>query len=429
MEITVIDKHFKPGVIHTNQFENGVYTLTFKISDYMQGEVDLRKFNAYAVTSINGQIDITQLDYTVSGREMTLTWNLTAYTLRTYGVMRYKLRFSESAEDGTAVWYTCDGIITNRETIPVDDYMAANYPTIMKQWLDRINQLSGSYESEIIYMLPDASIDVTERLAGRLYYQIENHTSWEGHFEDHNANRLGEFNAKYIANPDINTMLTHGEYVVAGTMTNAPMSCTFAFLHVTDSGSTNQQLQTFYGVMNNKITTYVRTVYNGGTGFGAWNQLVTDEQLALKQDKNVGTANMVLVTDADGNIAAHSTVSTSELGALNGFTVGAGSVQTQINNINTTMKSYGWLPNYNGGVSISTGATVPCAAIGIAVSNNTSGTIAAVNVGDVTVFKHNCSDTGYSSSVGCFFIPKGSKVNFDCCTVKYYPLTWQAITA
>lgn len=287
VDITLSDKQMEPAVVHTNQFENGVYKLRFIIADYMQNSVDLRKFKAFVVTSINGHMDITEVPYTVSGRTMTLTWDVTSWTLKTYGIIQYQIRFSESTEDGTAVWYSYKGILVNRISINADDYVSANYPTLLKQWIDRINQLSGHYDAEITYMQPGASIDVTERLAGRLYYQIENTTTYEGHFEDHNAQRLGEFNAKYKSSIDINTMLEHGWYVcTVGSSSNMPIPCTFCYLRVTDSGSTNQILQEVYIPENGIIRTFTRNILNGGSTFGEWRELASVEYTnAMLKDK------------------------------------------------------------------------------------------------------------------------------------------------
>ena len=171
VDITVSDKQMKPQVIHTDQFENGVKTLRFIIGDYMQGSTDLRKFKAYAVTSLNGEIDITEIPYTVSGRVMTLTWALSAYTLRNSGVIQYQLRFSQSEADGTAVWSSYKGVIVNRLAINADDYISANYPTLLKQNQNLIHTLSGAFGAEIVYMPVGEPIPVEERLAGRLYYQ------------------------------------------------------------------------------------------------------------------------------------------------------------------------------------------------------------------------------------------------------------------
>lgn len=43
------------------------------------------------------------------------------------------------------------------------------------------------------------------------------------------------------------------------------------------------------------------------------------------------SASMALVTDENGNVVPHPNVSTQELSALNGFIVGSGTVQTQLN--------------------------------------------------------------------------------------------------
>lgn len=437
VDITISNKQMKPAVIHTNQFEDGVHALRFTIEDYMQGTIDLRNFKAYAVTSLKGHMDITEIPYTVSGRTMTLTWNVTSWTLKDDGVIQYQIRFSESAEDGTAVWYSYKGILVNRLSIPVDDYVSANYPTLLKQWVDRMAQLSGVIEGgeSIFYMPVGQPIDVLSRVAGQLYYQIENETTNEGHFEDHLGNRIGEFNAKYISNPDINTLREHGEYVVAGTMTNAPHACTFAFVHVTDSGSTNQQLQTFYAVDSYKVHTYVRTVYNDGKGFGEWSKFATEAQLnadvtalnnevALKQNKNIGMPNAVLVTDASGNIVASSTINVTELGALNGFLAdGKGNIYPRITSLESKVGTYGWMPDYSNGKSISSGAVVPCAALGVVSAGSSGGGQVSAAINGITVWSHKCGDGGGAYAIGSFLIPAGSTVTFSG-TLTYYPMKW-----
>lgn len=169
VDISISDKQMKPAVIHTDQFADGV--LCFTLADYMQNDKDLRKFNAYVVTSINGTIDITQVPYTVSGRSLKITWSLSSYTLKDSGVIQYQIRFSQSEADGTAVWYSYKGVIINRLSINADDHVSANYPTLLKQNQDLIHTLSGAFGSEIVYMPVGESIPVEERLAGRLYYQ------------------------------------------------------------------------------------------------------------------------------------------------------------------------------------------------------------------------------------------------------------------
>jgi hypothetical protein len=169
VDISISDKQMKPAVVHTDQFADGV--LCFTLADYMQNDKDLRKFNAYVVTSINGTIDITQVPYTVSGRSLKITWSLSSYTLKDPGVIQYQIRFSQSEADGTAVWYSYKGVLINRLSINADDYVSANYPTLLKQNQDLIHTLSGAFGAEIVYMPVGEPIPVEERLTGRLYYQ------------------------------------------------------------------------------------------------------------------------------------------------------------------------------------------------------------------------------------------------------------------
>lgn len=169
VDISISDKQMKPAVVHTDQFADGV--LCFTLADYMQNDKDLRKFNAYVVTSIKGVTDITQVPYTVSGRSLKITWSLNSYTLKDPGVIQYQIRFSQSEADGTAVWYSYKGVIINRLAINADDQVSANYPTLMKQWLDLMHTLAGEFGAPITYMLPGQSIPVEERLANRMYYQ------------------------------------------------------------------------------------------------------------------------------------------------------------------------------------------------------------------------------------------------------------------
>lgn len=171
VDITLSDKQMKPAVIHTDQFENGVHILRFTIADYMQNNVDLRKYKAYVVTSLNGVPDIAEIPYTISSRKLILTWSLSAYTLKDPGIIQYQIKFAQSAADATGVWWSYKGVLINRVSINADDYVSANYPTLMKQWLDHMHTLSGAFGSPVTYMNVGESIPVDERLDGRIYYQ------------------------------------------------------------------------------------------------------------------------------------------------------------------------------------------------------------------------------------------------------------------
>lgn len=280
LTISISNRQIKPGVVKVFQNENETTTLTFTLDNYKYGQVDLRNYKAYAVTSINGDIDMTELTSEVSGSGLILRWILQDYTTREFGALQYQIVFKENIDDeaNSAVFYTYKGIIVVSESINADDHITANYPTILKQWLDRINSLSGIAESaNIIYIAEGESLDASERLEGRLYYRILKAATGEGHFEDHTGRKLGDFNAKYIANADLNTMLENGEYICGGTVTNAPISNTYCMVRVTDTADTSRIIQEVYIPANNNT---VRAFMRAGTGsgsapFGVWTELAT----------------------------------------------------------------------------------------------------------------------------------------------------------
>lgn len=171
VDITISHKQMKPAVIHTDQFENGVHVLRFTLADYVQNNIDLRKFKAYVVTSLKGVPDVAEIPYTISSRQLILTWSLSAYTLREPGIIQFQIKFAQSEEDATGVWWSYKGVVINRVSLNADDYVSAQYPTLMKQWLDYMHSLSGVFGAPVEYMMPGASIPVDERLDGRMYYQ------------------------------------------------------------------------------------------------------------------------------------------------------------------------------------------------------------------------------------------------------------------
>lgn len=171
VDITISHKQMKPGVIHTDQFENGVHVLRFTLGDYVQNNIDLRKFKAYVVTSLKGVPDVAEIPYTINGRQLILTWSISAYTLREPGIIQFQIKFAQSEDDATGVWWSYKGVVINRVSLNADDYVSAQYPTLMKQWLDLMHTLSGVYGAPVEYMMPGASVPVDNRLEGRMYYQ------------------------------------------------------------------------------------------------------------------------------------------------------------------------------------------------------------------------------------------------------------------
>lgn len=334
MELTIThEREIRPYKVAVKQYESGTTTLVFTREGYMYDQVDLRRYTAFALTSINGVVDMIELDTEVTDGNLVITWVVQEQVLRQAGNITYQIVFKESADDdgeGTGVFYTYEALLQNSESIDTDRTIAANYPTILKQLYDLIQNLAGTISAGIVYMEPNESIPTQERLAGRLYYQIDDEDTYDGHFEDNLGNRLGTFTAAYVTDADINKMITHGDYICSGELENPPIACDYCMVRVTDTFSTDTVIQEVYiPDANNKVRVFSRAI-TGFEGFGAWEELGGSYLLDQKQDKNLGTASMVVVTNADGNIVAHAQVSSTELMALNGYAIGAGTIENRL---------------------------------------------------------------------------------------------------
>ena len=192
--INISNRELNPAVVNFFQHENQTVTLNFTLDSYMYGEVDLRNYKAYGVTSQNGMVDMTELEatYDSSDDKLTLKWLVQEYSLRQEGAITYQIVFKENADDGenTAVFYSYKGIMINRGSVDGDNHITANYPTILKQWLDKIDELAGTLEAGIIYIPYGETIPTSERLSGRVYFQFTDAYNTEGRFEDHEGNEL-----------------------------------------------------------------------------------------------------------------------------------------------------------------------------------------------------------------------------------------------
>lgn len=171
------NREITPCKIAVKQFDYNTTTLTFRRDSYKYDQIDLRNYKAYAVTSLNGDIDMTELTTTLDGSELVITWSLAKTLnerplLNKNGAISYQIVFKEN-EGGAAVFSTYQGIIQNSASIDADNTLSANYPTVMKQWLDLINARSGAMHSEIVYMPAGGAIPIEERTVGTLYYQWE----------------------------------------------------------------------------------------------------------------------------------------------------------------------------------------------------------------------------------------------------------------
>ena len=192
--ISISNRELKPAVVNFFQYENQTVTLNFTLDSYLYGDVDLRNYKAYGVTSQNGLIDMTELEMNYDSTEdkLTLAWEVQEYSLRQEGAITYQICFKENADDGenTAVFYSYKGIMINRGSVDGDNHITANYPTLLKQWLDRIQELAGTLEAGIVYIPYGENIPTSERLSGRVYFQFTDSANTKGRFEDHEGKEL-----------------------------------------------------------------------------------------------------------------------------------------------------------------------------------------------------------------------------------------------
>ena len=201
-QINIANREINPRVINFFTFENQVTTLEFTLDNYIYDEVDLRNYKAYAVTSIKGSVDLTELEmnYDEVDDKLNLTWNVGDYTLTQEGAIVYQITFKQNEDDGedSAVWYSYKAIMINRGSVDADHKIVAEYPTIMKQWLDKMDDVYATvteaqdeiikyateFTNSIFYIDYDKTIPVEDRLDGRLYYQWTDGEKTKGRFED-----------------------------------------------------------------------------------------------------------------------------------------------------------------------------------------------------------------------------------------------------
>lgn len=213
-QINIANREINPRVINFFTFENQVTTLEFTLDSYMYDEVDLRNYKAYAVTSIKGSVDMTELEmnYDEVDDKLNLKWNVGDYTLTQEGAIVYQITFKQNEDDGenSAVWYSYKAIMINRGSVDADHQIVAEYPTIMKQWLDKmdalegelinikneaieeINKIAAMFDACVVYIPYGETISVEDRLNNRLYYQYTNEEHTNGRLEDCEGTILSE---------------------------------------------------------------------------------------------------------------------------------------------------------------------------------------------------------------------------------------------
>ena len=284
------NRAINPAVINLFQFENNTTTLNFVLDSYIWENSDLRNYKAYAITSINGIIDYTELEmtYDEGTDKLSLSWLVQDYTLSEKGAITYQIVFKENTIEGnageedvnTAVWYSYKAIIINRESLDGDNHIVANYPTILKQYFDKIQELAGTLEAGIVYIPYGETIEVANRLAGRVYYQYTDAYNVTGRFEDHEGNILID-NQSLTAvelqpNVDLNDIRESGVYYTslntnAATMSNTPIKEAFYLEVISMDENLTKQVWTHFNTTVGDV--YTRKYYRGT--WGEWYKTAT----------------------------------------------------------------------------------------------------------------------------------------------------------
>ena len=312
------NRAINPAVINLFQFENNTTTLNFVLDSYIWENSDLRNYKAYAITSINGVIDYTELEmtYDEDTDKLSLSWLVQDYTLSEKGAITYQIVFKENTIEGnageeevnTSVWYSYKAIIINRESLDGDNHIVANYPTIMKQWLDKIQELAGTLEAGIVYIPYGETINPADRLAGRVYYQYTDAYNITGRFEDHEGNILID-NQSLTAvelqpNVNLNDIRESGVYYTslntnAATMSNTPIKEAFYLEVISMDENLTKQVWTHFNTTVGDV--YTRKYYRGT--WGEWYKTATTKYvdgtfLPLKGGKVNGYIQLVNGDDA-----------------------------------------------------------------------------------------------------------------------------------
>ena len=300
LSLTISNRQIVPAVVNVYQYENDTNVMKFTLDGYMYGEVDLRNYTPYVITSQNGLIDYTEaeMNYDATEDVVTLTWNIQEYSVREQGAVLYQICFKESTASGevaegenTAVFYSYKAIVINRGSIDGDDHLTANYPTLLKQWLDKmnatkeecidyINDLAGDFNASVVYIPYGETIAVEDRLENRLYYQYTDVYNVTGRFEDYEGNILID-NQSLTAvelqpNVDLNDIRESGVYYTslntnAATMLNTPIKEAFYLEVISIDENLTKQVWTHFNTTVGDI--YTRKYYRGT--WGEWYKTAT----------------------------------------------------------------------------------------------------------------------------------------------------------
>lgn len=143
----ILNKEIYPKVVNLRQYASGTDILDFMMEEYVQDGIDLSKLKPYAVCTMpNKKIDKIELASEIVEEKLKITWKVTEYTTIENGVVNYVISFEDF--QGTR-WNSYQAIMFVNSNIMVDDKIAAMYPTILKQWEERMNGINDQVDIDL----------------------------------------------------------------------------------------------------------------------------------------------------------------------------------------------------------------------------------------------------------------------------------------
>lgn len=143
MNLSIENKQINPGVINLTQFSSGTDILTFQLESSIYEGLDFKdeEFTAYAIAILpNGKImDKIELSKKTIDNKLQLEWKVTNYTTQENGTLTYQIVFQNTNQN--VVWYSNNALMFVNSSIDVDDFLTAHYPTLLQQWLLKMEQL------------------------------------------------------------------------------------------------------------------------------------------------------------------------------------------------------------------------------------------------------------------------------------------------
>lgn len=149
INLSLENKQINPGVINLKQFTTGNDTLVFKMDSFIHETTDLSKMDAYAVCDMSGRIDEVKLKTALVEGKLHITWHVKGYTTDVDGTITYQVVFKDIENEKAILWTSHKAIIFVNSSIPADDYIAAEYPSILQQWEERMNITDTNSQSNL----------------------------------------------------------------------------------------------------------------------------------------------------------------------------------------------------------------------------------------------------------------------------------------